>query len=119
MGALSTGVASRFLDSLPQEHVKDLGRRSSLSPRGGTSLSGRVQTLSGLPQSTLKPAPISAKAAVRAWSAGERVFHAKFGEGTITEVVERRGDQELAIAFQRHGQKRLLASLAPLDLISD
>lgn len=118
-GRYQPGVASRFLDSLPQEHVKDLGRRSSLSPRGGTSLSGRVQTLSGLPQSTLKPAPIPAKAAVRAWSAGERVFHAKFGEGTITEVVERRGDQELAIAFQRHGQKRLLASLAPLDLISD
>ncbi|MEZ4531449.1 MAG: UvrD-helicase domain-containing protein [Thermomicrobiales bacterium] len=118
-GRYQPGVASRFLDSLPQEHIKDLGRRSSLSPRGGTSLSGRVQTLSGLPQSTLKPAPISAKAAVRAWSAGERVFHAKFGEGTITEVVERRGDQELAIAFQRHGQKRLLASLAPLDLISD
>lgn len=118
-GRYQPGVASRFLDSLPQEHIKDLGRRSSVSPRGGTSLSGRVQTLSGLPQSTLKPATIPAKATVRAWAAGERVFHPKFGEGTISEVVERRGDQELAIAFQRHGQKRLLASLAPLDLISD
>jgi len=118
-GRYQPGVASRFLDSLPQEHIKDLGRRSTLSPKGGTSLSGRVQTLSGLPQSSLKPAPIPPKAAVRAWAPGERIFHAKFGEGTITEVVERRGDQELAITFQRHGQKRLLASLAPLDLISD
>ncbi len=118
-GRYQPGVASRFLDSLPQEHVKDLGRRSTLSPKGGTSLTSRVQTLSGLPQSSLKPSPIPAKAAVRPWSAGERIFHSKFGEGTITEVVERRGDQELAISFQRHGQKRLLASLAPLDLISD
>jgi DNA helicase-2/ATP-dependent DNA helicase PcrA len=118
-GRYQPGVASRFLDSLPQEHIKDLGRRSTLSPKGGTSLIGRVQSLSGLPQSALKPADIPAKAAVRVWSAGEQIFHPKFGEGTITEVVERRGDQELAITFQRHGQKRLLASLAPLDLISD
>jgi DNA helicase-2/ATP-dependent DNA helicase PcrA len=118
-GRYQPGVASRFLDSLPQEHIKDLGRRSSVSPRGGTSLVGRAQSLSGLPTSTLKPAPIPPKAAARTWSAGEKIFHPKFGEGTITEVQERRGDQELAISFTRHGQKRLLASLAPLDLITD
>lgn len=118
-GRYQPGVASRFLDSLPQEHIKDLGRRSNVSPRGGTSLSGRAKTLSGLPVSTLRPATIPPKAAVRVWSVGEKVFHPKFGEGTITEVNERRGDQELAISFTRHGQKRLLASLAPLDPISD
>lgn len=118
-GRYQPGVASRFLDSLPQEHIKDLGRRSAVSPRGGTSLVGRTQSLSGLPMSTLKPASIPPKAAVRAWAVGERIFHPKFGEGTITEVQERRGDQELAISFTRHGQKRLLASLAPLDLITD
>jgi hypothetical protein len=42
-----------------------------------------------------------------------------FGEGTVTEVVARNNDQELAIEFQRHGKKRLLASLAPLDLVTD
>ncbi len=118
-GRYQPGVASRFLDSLPQEHIRDLGRRSTVSPRGGTSLSGRAKSLSGLPVSTLKPSPIPAKAAVRVWSAGEKVFHPKFGEGTITEVLEKRGDQELAISFARHGQKRLLASLAPLDPITD
>ncbi len=118
-GRYQPGVASRFLDSLPQEHIKDLGRRSTVSPRGGTSLTGRAKSLSGLPMSTLKPAAIPPKAAARVWSIGEKIFHPKFGEGTITEVQERRGDQELAISFTRHGQKRLLASLAPLDPISD
>jgi hypothetical protein len=47
------------------------------------------------------------------------VFHPKFGEGVIAEVTDRRGDQELAIDFTRHGRKRLLASLAPLDVIHD
>ncbi|MCA9861125.1 MAG: hypothetical protein KC438_15470, partial [Thermomicrobiales bacterium] len=118
-GRYQPGVASRFLDSLPHEHVRDLGRRSTVSPRGGMSLTGRAQTLSGLSMSTLKPAPIPPKAQVRAWSAGEKIFHPKFGEGTIIEVQERRGDQELAIEFTRHGQKRLLASLAPIELITD
>ena len=57
-GRYQPGVASRFLDSLPQEHIRDLGRRSTVSPRGGTSLTGRVQSLSGLPVSTLKSSPI-------------------------------------------------------------
>jgi hypothetical protein len=46
------------------------------------------------------------------------VFHAKFGEGTIAEVLDRKDDQEVAIEFLRHGRKRLMASLAPLDVVS-
>jgi hypothetical protein len=45
------------------------------------------------------------------------VFHNRFGEGIISEVLERRGDQELAINFSKHGVKRLMGSLAPLDVI--
>jgi hypothetical protein len=52
-----------------------------------------------------------------ALEAGRTVFHPKFGEGTITSVSERRGDQELEIEFKLHGTKRLLASLARLDVI--
>ena len=49
----------------------------------------------------------------------ERVFHPKFGEGTIVEIVDRRDDQELSIDFARHGKKRFLASLTPLDTIAN
>jgi len=55
----------------------------------------------------------------RTWSASERVFHAKFGEGVIAEVTDRRNDQELAIEFARHGRKRFMASLTPLEVIHD
>jgi DNA helicase-2/ATP-dependent DNA helicase PcrA len=53
----------------------------------------------------------------RTYKAGERVFHPKFGEGIIAEAITRSVDQELAIDFVRHGRKRLLASLAQLDVI--
>jgi PcrA/UvrD tudor domain len=57
--------------------------------------------------------------AAREYRTGERIFHPKFGEGTIVDVIERRGDQDLAIEFLRHGRKMFQASLAKLDLISD
>jgi DNA helicase-2/ATP-dependent DNA helicase PcrA len=46
-----------------------------------------------------------------------RIFHPKFGEGEITSISDRRDDKELEIAFKLHGTKRLLASLAKLDVI--
>jgi DNA helicase-2/ATP-dependent DNA helicase PcrA len=48
---------------------------------------------------------------------GQSVFHPKFGEGQVIEAKERGGDQEVAVEFVRHGTKRLLASLAAMDVI--
>jgi len=51
------------------------------------------------------------------YAVGQKVFHPKFGEGTVTEATERSGDQEVAVEFVRHGPKRLLASLAAMDVL--
>jgi len=51
------------------------------------------------------------------YSAGQKVFHPKFGEGFVTETSDRGGDQEVAVEFVRHGPKRLLASLAAMDVL--
>ena len=45
---------------------------------------------------------------------GERVYHTKFGEGIVVETRDTADDQELTVAFEEVGLKRLLASLAPL-----
>jgi hypothetical protein len=37
----------------------------------------------------------------------------------IAQTEQRRNDQDLAIDFVRHGRKRLLASLAPLEVLTD
>jgi DNA helicase-2/ATP-dependent DNA helicase PcrA len=68
-----------------------------------------------------RPTPVATTpvATQRAYAVGDRVFHAKFGEGVIAEIDQRRDDQELGIDFIRHGRKRLLASLAPLDVLTD
>ena len=46
---------------------------------------------------------------------GDRVFHRKFGEGTVI-AVEVEGDDELVqVAFPEQGIKKLSASVAPLE----
>ncbi|MCL0065332.1 UvrD-helicase domain-containing protein [Dehalococcoidia bacterium] len=51
--------------------------------------------------------------------AGDKVHHAKFGDGMVVNAVATRGDHEVTVAFGRGvGVKRLLGSLAPLERLS-
>jgi DNA helicase-2/ATP-dependent DNA helicase PcrA len=48
---------------------------------------------------------------------GDHVRHNKFGPGIIMNCNPTRDDQELTVAFEEVGVKKLLASLAPLEKI--
>ncbi len=48
---------------------------------------------------------------------GDKVRHAKFGEGVVVSCVPSGGDQEVAVAFEGLGVKRLLLSFAPLEKV--
>ena len=48
---------------------------------------------------------------------GDHVRHSKFGFGIVMNCVYTRDDQELTVAFEEAGVKKLLASLAPLEKI--
>ena len=48
---------------------------------------------------------------------GDHVRHSKFGFGIVMNCVYTRDDQELTVAFEEAGVKKLLASLAPLEEI--
>ena len=129
-GRYEMSVPSRFLENLPVETVRSEGRRavsgSSLiaRSRGWKSLPGGKGPEPTIRTNTVVPDWVSANNAPAAppppaveFRTGLRVFHPKFGEGEISEISERRDDQELVIAFKLHGTKRLLASLARLDVI--
>jgi DNA helicase-2/ATP-dependent DNA helicase PcrA len=45
---------------------------------------------------------------------GERIVHARWGEGVIVEVRGEGLKAEAVIAFDRHGEKRFLLSATPL-----
>ena len=116
-GRIGASVPSRFIEALPAEHIRVISSRSGRTPLSSVALADRVR--SATRSSTVGLNVIAAPAYVPTYEAGQRVFHTLFGEGTVAEVVARNDDQEVAIEFARHGRKRLLASLAPLDLVTD
>ena len=126
-GSYRPTVASRFLDDVPEHHVATLTRRRASGPSRvltGPGLGNRVRQRAGddtgIPAAPAKPEPAAEPPRpVVTYEAGQRVFHAKFGEGVVTEATERRGEQELVVNFVRHGVKRLMSGMAPLEIIAD
>lgn len=48
---------------------------------------------------------------------GARVYHKKFGEGTINYIEQEGDDYKVDIAFEKAGHKRLMAKYAGLEII--
>lgn len=100
---------------------------------GGTEPSAPSSFLASIPANTLAAGSTShepprvpvrkqlvpASAPPPSWTrvaVGQRVFHAKFGDGVVGKVTDRGDDQELTVNFVRHGEKRLMGSLANLTV---
>ena len=52
------------------------------------------------------------------YQAGMRVYHKKFGEGTINSIEQEGEDAKVDINFDKAGHKRLMAKYAGLEIIS-
>ena len=50
------------------------------------------------------------------YKSGQKVSHAKFGDGIVVQSKMRGGDEEVTVAFREHGIKRLSASFAKLEV---
>ena len=48
---------------------------------------------------------------------GQRIYHKKFGEGTINKIEAEGEDYKLDISFDKAGHKRLMAKFANLEII--
>ena len=100
-------MPSRFIDELPEEHVI----------RAGSAALGREQRLTA-PTVFTGQFPLTARRprVIEAWEqpsrppredalqVGARVFHQKFGYGTVNAV----NDDRLDVAFDQAGDKRVL-----------
>ncbi|MGU0171506.1 3'-5' exonuclease [Escherichia coli] len=90
---------SRFIGELPEECVEEVRLRATVSRR--SAINGWV----------------------RRWSrrqrlqAGQRVRHAKFGEGTIVNMEGSGEHSRLQVAFQGQGIKWLVAAYARLETV--
>lgn len=115
---------SRFLDEIPAELIESYApqRPSHLPPVQPPSRPinvGMPPRAVIKPELTLlkKPVPNPATSQNVDWKAGEKVYHAKWGTGTIVAVNGSGGNMQLSIAFPNEGIKKLMAQLAPISRV--
>jgi DNA helicase-2/ATP-dependent DNA helicase PcrA len=96
----------------PREASEPRWRQAELIRPGGHGRTGahHVWEVSEAPPS---PPPVTSQS----YHPGLKVRHAKFGEGVVVRSDLKNGDEEVTVAFDGHGVKRLSVSLAPLERI--
>ena len=101
-----SSIPSRFIDELPEELTQRSGSASLARDARATA----IPSFSAFPMQARKPRVIEAweqparPARADAIAVGQRVFHQKFGYGTVTGA----DDDKLDIAFEKSGDKRVL-----------
>ncbi|MBQ2896700.1 MAG: DNA helicase PcrA [Clostridia bacterium] len=102
-GSTTYQVPSRFLDEIPDSMIERLAKKQSQDAnynqnRFNTIFDRNTKINTGSTD----------------FSVGDRVSHAKFGEGIVLSVVPMGSDAKLQIAFDSVGTKNLMATFAKL-----
>jgi DNA helicase-2/ATP-dependent DNA helicase PcrA len=100
-GGSTANPPSRFLQDISHHLISPRG----LWEESPTPVANAYSQPSPRPSSTLT------------LKVGDHVHHSKFGSGIVMNCLPTRDDQELIVAFEEAGVKKLLASLAPLEKI--
>jgi DNA helicase-2/ATP-dependent DNA helicase PcrA len=109
-GMYRSSSPSRFLSDLPAADVQ----AAAVGDRAGATMSARERR-----------AALAARESERkrqdlpSLLAGDRVRHAKFGAGVVVSSEQVPGDEQLTVAFEGQGVKKLLRSLAPIEPLND
>lgn len=97
-------LPSRFIEELPRECIQEVRLRGTVTRAYNRAAVGALNTPSTQNDS--------------GWKMGQKVKHAKFGNGTIINVEGSDNNTRLQIAFQGEGIKWLIATLANLERIN-
>jgi DNA helicase-2/ATP-dependent DNA helicase PcrA len=105
-GQSDVAEPSRFLADLPNELIDGKRKKNS-----------QIQTEVTTWKSEHVPIQETPRAAGSAFKPGDRVYHAKFGEGMVLRSVRQRDDEEVEVFFESVGGKRLSAAISGLKKI--
>ncbi|MGR8997792.1 MAG: DNA helicase II [Gammaproteobacteria bacterium] len=91
---------SRFLREIPNEFIQEVRMRASISR----------------PLTAVKPKPASLQT-TGSYQLGQRVSHAKFGEGVVLQMEGSGAQERVQINFKQAGVKWLMLAYARLDVL--
>lgn len=97
-------IPSRFIEELPEENIREIRLRGNINRAAnfGTVAKHPPKTTASILEDDV-------------WKMGQKVYHAKFGQGTIINVEGSGEATRLQIAFQGNGIKWLIAKMAKLE----
>ncbi len=104
---------SRFLDDIPEDLLLGRARAGGRPSRGSRRSQARWSTFG----SASRADEGSASVISTKHKMGERVRHAQFGEGIVLNSKIEDGDETVTIVFESAGIKKLVASLANLEIL--
>lgn len=126
-GQTRYALRSRFLDEIPEEHLKWLSPREAaplaatgMGAWGGAFRRGRgfAAGASSLTPSVPRTATSGVTVGSQQFRIGTGVRHARFGEGTILSLSGSGTDAQAQIQFRDVGLKTLALGVARLEIIS-
>jgi len=102
-GGNSTTKRSRFLEDIPPQLITGKGLWEEEKEEDFTPITAIYSKAATRPVKALK------------LEIGDHVHHNIFGDGVVINCSPNKDDQEITVAFEGAGVKRLLLSLAPLE----
>lgn len=110
-GKTSANHLSKFITEIPEELCKKNGEESA--PMKAYSKPERHSFLKEETAKMKSAAPVR-QAVFESFTAGERIRHNIFGDGTVTEVKEMGNDAMMTINFDSRGVKRIMRNNAKI-----
>ncbi|MBE5907170.1 MAG: ATP-dependent DNA helicase PcrA, partial [Lachnospiraceae bacterium] len=122
-GETQFNAVSRFVKEVPSELLKGYIKKSATEemPREDTFRKAKqafkTKAFTSSPQPMQTYATMKTEGITLDYSVGDRVRHMKFGEGTVTNIVEGGRDYEVTVDFDTFGTKKMFALFAKLKKV--
>lgn len=124
-GQTRYAMRSRFLEEIPEKHLKWLTPKAGLAQAGASQASwggSRTDAFGRKPTNTIAPRqPRGVATGVtvgdKQYRVGQGVHHARFGDGTIIGLSGSGQDAQAEIQFRDVGAKTLALGIAKLDIV--
>jgi len=114
MGSSTVNKPSRFLLDIPPRLTSG---SSSWATKDSQIAEPRYSRTDAAAPETATPETVSPEAATLQLKAGDHVYHHSFGEGVVVNCRQVRNDNEVVVAFDGAGVKRLLLGFANLEKV--
>ena len=122
-GEMQYHTVSRFVDEIPK-HLLGKGKeepRFLSQPQSFREAVSKVKPIFSTrntyqSRSVSFPSVNTSKATLE-YQEGDRVAHTKFGEGTVTQILEGGRDYEVTVDFDQVGAKKMFATFAKLKKV--